>query len=198
MGSIETNIPTKQIAITQIQKDPTAVPRTLPLAVNQAASVPKPPTKYHALVQVRAVALNPNDHKMVVHFNIPNGSSGCDLCGIIAVEPEDASVRAKFPLGTRVCGALFPYIPDDPGNGSFAQYCTVDSRLLVRVPDHWNDLQAASVGVAWSTISLALSDENSLALQGLPTKPKHEAGDVVLVYGGATASGTFAMQMLKL
>ena len=135
---------------------------------------------------------------MVTHFNLPNGIAGCDLSGVIVQEAEESSAKAKFPLGTRVCGALFPYNPKSPYNGSFSQYCTIDSRLLVRVPESWNDLQAASLGVALSTLSLAISDEKALALEGLPTKPTHTAGEVILVYGGATASATFAMQMMKL
>jgi len=104
---------------------------------------------------------------------------------------------ARFPTDTRVCGALFPYNPADPDNGSFAQFC-VDARLLVKVPDSWHDLEAASLRVGWSTVSLAFSDPNALGLEGLPTKPSHQSKDPVLVYGSATASGTLACQLLSL
>lgn len=92
----------------------------------------------------------------------------------------------------------FRTIQPGPNNGSFAQFCVVDARLLVKVPDSWNDLEAASLGVGWSTISLAFSDPNALGLEGLPTKPSHQSKEPVLVYGGATASGTLACQMLSL
>ena len=193
--SITKSIPTTQTAITQV---PTETTSSLPLVVNDKAPVPKPHTEHHVVIKVHAVALNPNDHKMVTHFNMPNSVAGCDLSGVIVQEASNADAKAKFPAGTRVCGALFPYNPSDPDNGSFAQYCVVDSRLLVRVPQDWTDLQAASFGVSWSTISLAISDDKALALQGLPTQAVHQDGETVLVYGGATASGTFAMQMLTL
>lgn len=200
-----------QTAIVQTAKSSST---SLPLAVNRSAPVPKVPSENHVLVRVLAVALNPNDHKMVTHFNMPGSVAGCDFCGVVEAETggenesnsdssnnnraPPAAAAAQFPAGTRVCGALFPYNPDDPDNGSFAQYCVADARLLVKVPDSWSDLEAASLGVGWSTISLAFSDPNALNLEGLPTRPTHKSKDPVLVYGGATASGTLACQMLAL
>ena len=195
--------PATQTAIVQKAKGSST---HLPLAVNRSAPVPKVPSEHHVLIRILAVALNPNDHKMVTHFNMPGSVAGCDFCGIVAAEAGEnnnsssraSAAAARFPAGTRVCGALFPYNPADPDNGSFAQFCVVDARLLVKVPDSWNDLEAASLGVGWSTISLAFSDPNALGLEGLPTKPSHQSKDPVLVYGGATASGTLACQLLSL
>ena len=188
------SIPSTQTAVVQ-----TAVTSPdLPLTINTSAPVPKPPTEHHVLVQVHAVALNPNDHKMITHFNTPGSIAGCDFSGVVVTPPQETALGARFPAGTRVCGALFPYNPENLDNGSFAQYCVVDARILVRVPSSWSDIEAASLGVGWSTVSLALSDPNALGLEGLPTKPTHAEKEPVLVYGGATASGTLACQMLKL
>lgn len=170
----------------------------LPLSINTSAPVPKPLSEHHVLIKVHAVALNPNDHKMVTHFNMPGSIAGCDFSGIVVAPPQEKTLSERFPAGTRVCGALFPYNPENPDNGSFSQYCVADARILVKVPSTWSDIEAASLGVGWSTISLALSDPNSLGLEGLPTKPTHTEKEPVLVYGGATASGTLACQMLKL
>lgn len=171
----------------------------LPLVVNRSAPVPKVPSEHYVLVRVLAVALNPNDHKMVMHFNMPGSITGSDFCGIIEeAGDDDRASAARFPAGTRVCGALFPYNPEDPDNGAFAQWCVVDSRLLVKVPDSWNDFEAASLGVGWSTVSLAFSDPDALGIEGLPTTPSHQSKDPVLVYGGATATGTLACQLLAL
>lgn len=186
-------IPTTQTAVVQTTKKSA----DLPLCINTCAPVPQPPTEYHALVRVHAVALNPNDHKMITHFNTPESIAGCDFSGIVAVPPSASTLGGRFPPGSRVCGALFPYNPENLDNGSFAEYCAVDARILVKIPDDWSDAAAASLGVGWSTISLALSDPNALGLEGLPTKPTHTAKEPVLVYGGATASGTLACQMLQ-
>jgi NADPH:quinone reductase-like Zn-dependent oxidoreductase len=151
------------------------------------------------LVRVLAVALNPNDHKMVTHLNMPGSIAGCDFCGIVEEAGDhNRPSTARFPAGTRVCGALFSYNPDGPDNGAFAQWVVVDSRLLVKVPDSWNDFEAASLGVGWSTLCLAFSDPNALGLEGLPSKPSHQSQEPVLVYGGGTASGTLACQLLTL
>ncbi|RYP45877.1 hypothetical protein DL768_007834 [Monosporascus sp. mg162] len=165
----------------------------LPLTVSHTVLVPGLASPYHVLVRVLAVALNPNDHKMMLHFPIEGNTAGCDFCGIVDMVGESA----EHPVGTRVCGAAFPYKPGDTG-GSFAQYLAVDSRLLVRVPPTWTDLQGAALGgVGWSTLSMAFSDSDALALSGLPSKPV-EKRQPVLVYGGATATGTLACQILRL
>jgi len=184
-------VPTTQTAIVQTEKGSLG---DLPLAVSKTAPVPKRPSEHHVLVRVLAVALNPNDHKMVTHLNTPGSIAGCDFCGIV----EEASEQARFQPGARVCGALFPYSPNDLDNGAFAQWCVVDARLLVEVPSSWSDLEAASLGVGWSTLCLAFSDPDALALEGLPTAPTHQSGDPILVYGGGTASGTLACQLLAL
>lgn len=188
--------PRTQTAIVQTEK---SISTSIPLTINRSAPIPEVKSDHHVLVRVLAVALNPNDHKMVTHFNTPNSIAGCDFCGIIVSPvPSSSSTADSLPEGTRVCGALFPYSPVDDDNGSFSQFCVVDSRLLVKVPDTWSDLEAASLGVGWSTISLAFSDPNALNLEGLPTKPSHQTKEPVLVYGGATASGTLACQLLSL
>jgi NADPH:quinone reductase-like Zn-dependent oxidoreductase len=105
--------------------------------------------------------------------------------------------------GTRVCGTVFPYDAVDTNSlhhrmRSFAEYVVADSRLLLRVPDQWGDVQAAALGgVGWSTIGLAMSSSDSLALPGRPSKPTEERL-AILVYGGGTATGTMAIQMLRL
>ncbi|KAH9896255.1 putative alcohol dehydrogenase [Xylariomycetidae sp. FL2044] len=170
----------------------------LPLAVSHSVPVPILTSPHHVLVRVLAVALNPNDHKMILHFSMSGNTAGCDFCGIIIQSSSSADDQYHHhPVGTRVCGAAFPYKPGDTG-GSFAQYIAVDSRLLVAVPCQWSDLQGAALGgVGWSTLSMAFSDAEALGLSGMPTKPteKHQP---VLVYGGATATGTLACQLLKL
>ena len=165
----------------------------LPLAASHSALVPGLVSPYHVLVRVLTVALNPNDHKMMLHFSMEGNVGGCDFCGLVDVAGE-STVHA---VGTRVCGAAFPYKPGDTG-GSFAQYLAVDSRLLVRVPVSWDDLQGAAFGgVGWSTLSMAFSDPDALALSGTPDRPA-EKRQSVLVYGAATATGTLACQLLSL
>lgn len=118
---------------------------------------------------------------------------GCDFCGVI-VSAQPGTIAS----GSRVCGAVYGYNPSDPHNGAFAEYVVADSRLLLRVPHAWSDLQGAALGgIGWGTAGLALWDPKALALDGRPSKPA-QTRRPVLVSGGATATGTMACQLLRL
>lgn len=187
--------PETQTAIIQSSNAPAP---SLPLEVSSAVQVPSIPSEHHVLVRVLAVALNPTDHKMVRHFSNPGTMVGCDFCGVVEGCMPGSDMSAAFPIGTRVCGGVFPYSPVAPNNGAFAEYIAADSRLLLRLPDAFDDLQGAALGgVGWGTAGLAFFDPDALALQGRPSSPA-PAKEPVLVYGGGTASGTMACQLLKL
>lgn len=67
--------------------------------------------------------------------------------------------------------------------------------MLIKVPEHMSLEEAASLGTGIGTMGLALF--HNLDVPGYPTKPTEDA-KTVLVYGGSTASGTLALQLLKL
>jgi NADPH:quinone reductase-like Zn-dependent oxidoreductase len=190
-----------------IQSQIAESPSSLPLTASEAEQVPALASPYHVLVRILAVALNPNDHKMLTHFPRPGYGAGCDFCGIVerlgnlTGENQEHDLDLVHQLGTRVCGTVFPYAPVDAGIntlGAFAEFVAVDARLLLRVPSSWTDLQGAALGgVGWSTVALAMSARDALALPGLPSTPA-EKKIPVLVYGGGTATGTMAAQLLNL
>lgn len=124
---------------------------------------------------------------------------GCDFTGSV-VSAGEAATR-DFPSGTRVCGFVHGSNPGNCETGSFAEYLVTDSRLLIRVPDDWKDLDGAALGgVGWGTVAQVM--EVSLQLPGRPSKPEVPKDDgsrtPVLVYGGATATGTMACQSLSM
>lgn len=182
---------------------------SLPLVASDIEPIPALPSPHHVLVRVLAVALNPNDHKMLRHFPIAGHGAGCDFCGTVERTHADLSkaqadgLDLVYQPGTRVCGTVFPYAPVDADHdhdrtGAFAEFVVVDARLLLRVPRDWTDLQGAALGgVGWSTVALALSANDALGLPGLPSTPV-EKKIPVLVYGGGTATGTMAAQLLNL
>ncbi|KAI8949600.1 putative alcohol dehydrogenase [Xylaria longipes] len=186
-----------QTAIIQSDHDLLDSAAALPLSITRNVDMPTLATAYDVLIRVLAVALNHCDYKMPTNFLARGGSAGCDFCGIVVKEGPSAAC----PKGTRVCGGLFPYgryAATSKPQGSFAEFITVDSRRLLRVPDAWSDLEGAALGaVGWGTVGLALSDPQALALDGFPSTPTAEP-EPVLVYGAATATGTMACQLLKL
>ncbi|KAJ8129979.1 hypothetical protein O1611_g3655 [Lasiodiplodia mahajangana] len=169
----------------------------IPLIVSHTVPLPSPTLPAHSvLVRMLAVALNPTDYKMPVYMPMPGTTTGCDFCGIvIKASPEQ---EASFPAGTRVAGTTFAYNESRPLDGAFAQYTVGDARLMVRVPPSWTDLEGAALGgVGWRTATLALWDEDKLGLRDL-SDPIGGEDQPVLVYGGTTATGTMAIQLLKL
>ena len=155
--------------------------------------MPELTSPYHVLVRILAAGLNPTDYKMITHFYMEGNPVGCDFCGIV----ESAGSSSTVPVGTRIIGADFPYRPNNRSNGAFAQYAVCDSRQTLRVPEQWSDTQAAGLGaIGWGTACLAISDPEALGLQGRPSHPV-EKPKPVLVYGGGTATGVVAIQMLK-
>jgi NADPH:quinone reductase-like Zn-dependent oxidoreductase len=197
---------TSQTAIIEIGLDealPSPVGSTLALGVGKSVAIPVIRSDHDVLVRVLAVALNPTDFKMVTYF--PNAGSnnpiGCDFCGI--VEDGSDETLVSFPKGTKVFGGLFPYgRTEQEGHaisGAFAEWVIADANQLLRLPPHWSTLDGAAVGgICWGTCVLGLfADPEALALTGRPSAPDAK-GSAVLVYGGATATGTMACQLLKL
>jgi len=82
-----------------------------------------------------------------------------------------------------------------PNVGAYAQYVGATDVVLMKIPDHMSFEQAASLGTGIGTMGLALF--HSLNVPGYPTDPATN-GKTVLVYGGSTASGTLALQLLKM
>ncbi|KAF2801103.1 zinc-binding dehydrogenase family oxidoreductase [Melanomma pulvis-pyrius CBS 109.77] len=183
---------------TAIVQSPSASPTSgLPLTISNSVPIPTLQSPHDVLIRVLAIGLNPTDFKMVTQFPKQGNGSGCDFCGTIEARGGSASLS----LGTRVCGAIFPYNLDDEHHdcsGAFSQWVVADSRHLLRVPNGWTDVQAAALGaVGWGTAAVAMADPRALGLAGLPSRPV-EKWTPVLVHGGATATGLMAIQMLKL
>ncbi|KAH7019595.1 alcohol dehydrogenase GroES-like domain-containing protein [Ilyonectria destructans] len=169
-----------------------------PPVTSHSYPIPELKEPHDVLVCVSAVALNPTDYKMPEFHHTPNAIMGCDFTGtVVAVGPEVTDV---FP-GTRLCGSVQGSNPANPDSGSFAEYLVTDRRLLLKVPDSLSDLEAAALGgIGWTTVALVMED--SLGLTGCPSKPAPPREDgsrqPVLIYGGATATGTMACQILSI
>ncbi len=96
---------------------------------------------------------------------------------------EDVEVHGLDPLAApsqRIWGYETTW-------GSFAQFCKVQAQQLLPKPAHLSWEEAASYGLTYFTAYRMLIDRAGL-----------QAGDRVLIWGGAGGLGVFAVQLCKL
>lgn len=141
-------------------------------------------------VRTEAVAINPSDTKMRGSFVTLKGILGTDYAGtVVALGPDVEGIA----VGDRVCGAQHAMKADTPDRGAFGQYNASAGGIWLKIPPSMTTEQGASFGAGISTAGLAI---RALGLP-LPDAPL-EQPQLVLVYGGSTATGTIAMQLLRL
>ncbi|KAI0424990.1 GroES-like protein [Xylaria sp. FL1042] len=149
------------------------------------------------LIRTKAISINPVDTKMIGPYVTPGAISGCDFAGeVIAVGPESGTKDVH--LGDRVCGAIMGMNPLKPSTGAFATYVGISSSNILRIPPGMSFEEAAAIGTSFMTTGLALF--HSLGLPGTPDKPLQSSQKLtpVLISGGPSASGTAAIQLLRL
>ncbi|GAA6058544.1 hypothetical protein JCM10212_006983 [Sporobolomyces blumeae] len=159
-------------------------------------TVPKPQLALgQILVKNHAIALNPTDWKVGLRFHrdfvSPAGARlGCDFAGVVEQTSEDVT---NVKIGDRVAGFVHGGRWED--RGSFAEYVATDSTLVWRVPESVSfEEAAASGGIAPLTAMQALYLRLRLEL---PSKPVKESVPV-LIWGGTSSVGLYAVQLLKL
>ncbi|KAH8892167.1 zinc-binding dehydrogenase [Thozetella sp. PMI_491] len=139
------------------------------------------------LVKVTHVAQNPTDWKGM-KFGGPAGAIiGCDFAGLIA----DAN-GSHWPKGQAVAGLVFGKTTAPP-RGAFAEYLVTEAGQVFAIPDGTSPQEAATLPLAYATAAQALVQR-----LGLPelSRPANTA-DPVLVSGGATSVGMYAVQLAK-
>lgn len=131
------------------------------------------------LLDVRAAGVNRADLIQARgSYAPPPGTSdilGLEVCGVIREVGADVH---GWTAGERVCALL-------PGGG-YAEQAAVDARVLMRIPDSWDDAQAAAVPEAWLTAFVNLFQEGAL-----------QSGESILIHAGASGVGTAAIQLAR-
>lgn len=166
--------------------------------VELARQCPVPqPGNDEILVRVKHVALNPVDWKSVDLSPAIEATWGCDFSGVVV--EIGSSVGDAFSIGDAVCGCTLGNNHDDKENGAFADFVVVASSLIFKVPLEMSFQQAATLGIGLSTVGLALNHTLGLPLpRASGVLPRSAEGPHILIYGGATATGTLAIQMARL
>lgn len=152
----------------------------------RAAQVPKPtPGKGEVLVQVHAAGVtttelgwDPTTHTKSGQERL-NAIPGHEFSGVIAAKGEGAN---DFAIGQPVFG-----LNDWYADGATAEFCVTVPSSIATKPAKLSDEEAATVPIAALT-----------AWQGLFDRAKLQAGERLLVHGGAGAVGLFAVQLAHL
>lgn len=153
------------------------------------------------LVKTVAVALNPSDYKMGAAFPSFGATVGTDFAGRIVAMHASVATDSRLSIGDVVCGISHGSNPGDRESGAFGQFVLAQAELLLRVPADGLPLhEAAALGTATFTACAALW--GSLRLTATPERPLSVLADgkaqPILVYGGSTACGSMAVQLLSL
>lgn len=171
--------------------------------------VPMPPLAPDmAIVKTAAVAINPADAKMLDYSAAVGAIHGYDFAGTVVALGADALAAGHLAVGDRVAGLVHGMNKLRPGVGAFAEYVGAYADLLLKVPDHMSFEEAASLGTGVATAALGLFHELRVPASLKQLRDHHsvmngaaeagEGGEFVLVAGGSTATGTRALQLLKL
>lgn len=150
--------------------------------------VPKPvPEAGEILIKVHYAAQNPTDWKSVSYR--PGGRIvGCDFAGTM----EDSN-GSSWRNGERVAGWVHG-ARAEPQRGAFAEYLVTESSLVFPVPESVHLREAATVSLAFATAVQALFQRLGLPE---PSEPAKEPIPI-LINGGATSVGLYAIQLAKL
>lgn len=97
-------------------------------------------------------------------------------------------------IGDRVAGATHGVKSNNKESGAFAEYCIAKAGMVVKLTDAVSDAEAACYGIGFITIGQGLYQSLQLPWPGQSPAP----GTTVLVYGGSTGMGIFALQMARL
>jgi NADPH:quinone reductase-like Zn-dependent oxidoreductase len=135
------------------------------------------------LIEVKAASVNPVDWKIaggymqaMMQQAMPL-TLGCEFAGLV----KTAGPGTSFAEGARVYGYTSLM-----RNGAYAEYVLVEASEIALIPDGLTFSQAAAVPVALFT-----------ALDGIVVHGQVEAGERVLVLGGAGGVGMMAVQIAK-
>jgi len=149
--------------------------------------------KNEILVKVAYVSQNPTDWKHSAYLSPPNVIIGCDYSGVVVALGDDLA-NSSWKVGDHVAGMVHGGKFTD--KGSFAEYLRVQSDLLWKVPSSGSVglREAPTYGVGFTTAAQVLYTR-----LGLPYPPqKADNSEWILIYGGSTSVGLFAIQLAKL
>ncbi|KAF2258900.1 alcohol dehydrogenase [Lojkania enalia] len=147
------------------------------------------------LIKIEAVALNPSDAKQLENCPVDGAISGSDLAGTVVKVSK--SMEKDLHIGDRVTAMVLGCNPRQPDNGAFAQYAAVRAGFCVKLPETISFEAGTTLTVGLVTCGLALRSLGLVDATARLASPKNQDSNYVLVYGGSTATGALAIQILR-
>lgn len=155
-------------------------------AISITADAPRPlPLAGQVLVEIYAAAVNPFDWKLRdgmykdgMELELP-ATLGGDVSGVVV---EIGEAVDGFAVGQTVLGMAGAA----SGQGSLAEFATVKAQQLVPKPANIDFITAAALPLAGISAYQALVDHMAL-----------QAGQKILIHGGAGGIGSLAIQIAK-
>ncbi|KAI0292281.1 chaperonin 10-like protein [Russula brevipes] len=168
-------------------------------------AVPKPGPD-EILVKIVAAAQNPTDWKTAQYGKRAGSVSGCDFSGIVE------EIGPNVPPGLRLIGER---VAGDPPVRRVFRYLVAYADFVVHVPDTWSFEDAAQLGIAPLTALRTLCELLELPepTGAKPPQVRRAAATTtttaaalihsstqtpVLISGGASSVGQYAVQLAKL
>lgn len=146
----------------------------------------------YLLVRTKAVALNPTDYKHVDKLNTPGHLLGVDFAGEVLEIGSD--VHKAWNVGDRICGFVHGGNSLEKEDGAFAEVIVAKGDIALKMPEGMSFEEAATLGAGVLTCGQGLYQKMGLSWPNEGTGN----GEVILIYGGSTATGTLGIQFAKL
>lgn len=151
----------------------------------QEISKPAIQNEREVLVKLKAAGINPIDTKLRKRGTFYTDKNpqvlGCDGAGVVE---EIGSGVSKFKAGDQVYFCLGGL---GGPNGNYAEYAVVDERFIAKKPQSLSFAEAAAAPLVLIT-----------AWESLYDRARLQAGQKVLIHGGAGGVGHVAIQLAKL
>lgn len=170
-------------------------------------SIPLPPLRpQYILVKTHSVALNPTDWKHAYYGTAasPFGILGCDYSGTVL--QIGSAVTKSFKIGDKIYGCVHGGNFNEQYDGAFAEYIMVKGDVAMHIPEKGSEGaeldmgDLSTVGLGAITVGQGLFQPGLGFGLSLPVEAGGEGGDGewIFVAGGSTATGSLAIQFLKL
>lgn len=134
------------------------------------------------LIRVSASGVNrPDVLQRAGHYAPPPGASdlpGLEVAGRIVSGDLAALAESGMQIGDRVCALV--------AGGGYAQWCVAPVAQCLPMPVGWSDVEAAGLPETFFTVWSNVFDRGRL-----------QAGEALLIQGGASGIGVTAIQMAK-